>query len=118
MPFDDSRSLRSSGKAGRTPDGQWKAIFQRSGRFPVQYYGEIFNPLEVPPEEPGIGDLADDLADIHRDLSAGLDLYDRGDIAGAVWEWRYGMQNHWGEHATGAIRVLHCWLAANNELAT
>jgi hypothetical protein len=23
---------------------------------------------------------------------------------------------HWGEHITGAIRALHCWLAANHAL--
>jgi len=36
-----------------------------------------------------------------------------GRRAAAVWEWGFGFRHHWGEHATGAIRVLHAWLAAN-----
>jgi hypothetical protein len=36
-----------------------------------------------------------------------------GRRAQAVWEWGFGLRHHWGEHATGAIRALHCRLAAN-----
>jgi hypothetical protein len=32
--------------------------------------------------------LGHDPADIYGDFSAGLFLFDQGDLAGAAWEWR------------------------------
>lgn len=59
-------------------------------------------------EEVSLGSLADDLADIWRDLRAGLDALEGGsqwqDVA---WEWRFGLQTHWGRHAVEALRALH-----------
>ena len=63
----------------------------------------------VPPEDHEIGDLADDVADIYRDLSAGLALVDAGHALEAQWELRFSFLTHWGRHASGAIRALHCW---------
>jgi hypothetical protein len=55
--------------------------------------------------------LADDLADIWRDLRGGLDLLaSGGEIADAVWEWRFGFKAHWGTHAAEALRAVHAWL--------
>jgi hypothetical protein len=76
-------------------------------------YGEVFNPLIVPPEEPVLGSLSDDITDIYRDVVTGLREYEAGRRTQALWEWGFGFQAHWGEHATGAIRALHCWLASN-----
>ena len=73
----------------------------------------MFDPLPVPPEEPVVGSLTDDIADIYRDVIPGLREYELGRRAQAVWEWGFGLRHHWGEHATGAIRALHCRLAAN-----
>jgi hypothetical protein len=57
--------------------------------------------------------LADDLADIHRDLTHGLRaLADGAAHEDVVWEWRFGFYSHWGRHATEALRVLHARLAA------
>jgi hypothetical protein len=65
-------------------------------------------------ETPVVGSLSDDLADIYRDVVTGLRAYDRGDRAGAVWEWRFNLHAHWGAHATGAMRALHWWLCNND----
>jgi len=55
-----------------------------------------------------VGSLADDLADIWCDLRAGFNALDAGspwqDVA---WEWRFGLQTHWGKHAVEALRALH-----------
>lgn len=52
--------------------------------------------------------LADDLADIWRDLKGPLLLLeDRGEEADAVWEWRFSASTHWGTHAAEAIRAVH-----------
>ena len=52
--------------------------------------------------------LADDLADIWRDLKGPLLLLeDGGDEADAVWQWRFSATTHWGTHAVEAIRAVH-----------
>ena len=100
-------------EAERVGDDEWRAVAVACGRLPFEFYGEVFDPLPVPPEEPVVGSLADDLCDIYRDVVTGLRAYEAGLRAHAVWEWGFGFRHHWGEHATGAIRALHCWLADN-----
>lgn len=71
-------------------------------------YREIYDPLAD--KEPVEGSLRDDLLDIYRDLKEGLLLFDSPDEADrqtAVWTWKLNFMLHWGEHATGALRVLH-----------
>lgn len=56
--------------------------------------------------------LADDLADIYRDLKNGLLWLASGeDVREVVWEWRFGFWTHWGRHLTEALRVIHARLA-------
>lgn len=86
------------------------AVRGRAAAIPLQHYSEIFSP-HVPQDEPVVGDLVDDLADIYRDLAVGLHLHDAGNIDDALWEWGFNFQAHWGEHASSAIRALHCYLA-------
>jgi hypothetical protein len=83
-------------------DGLAKHIGQEWNR-----YREAFDPYESPPEEPVTGSLADDLADIYLDLARAESLWEAGDPDAAVWDWQFHFQQHWGEHATGALRALH-----------
>jgi hypothetical protein len=99
--------------AERVGDLERQEVLNSCRRLPFDYYGEVFNPLPVPPEEPVAGSLADDIADIYGDAIRGLRAHQAGRRTQAIWEWGFGLQSHWGEHATGAIRALHCWLAAN-----
>ena len=93
-------------------DDEWKAVFEYSlAQLPLRHYGEVYDPLLMPPEEPVVGDVADDIADIYRDVATGLRLFDAGDEAEALWEWGFLFRIHWGEHASSAIRVLHAYLA-------
>jgi hypothetical protein len=94
-------------------DVDWQRAYHAAGRVPIDLYSEVHNPTEVPAEESGVGSVADDLADIYRDVCSGLRAYDNGDRAAAVWEWSFGLHTHWGAHATGAIRALHWWLVEN-----
>ncbi len=80
---------------------------------PIDMYGVVGNPLLLPPDDPGIGSVVDDLSDIYRDVVTGLRAYRAGNRAQAVWECAFGFTHHWGEHATGAIQAIHAWLAAN-----
>ncbi|HJV62984.1 MAG TPA: DUF5063 domain-containing protein, partial [Albitalea sp.] len=56
-------------------------------------------------------DLADDLVDIYRDVATGLHWHRIGRVDDALWEWGFNFQAHWGEHASSAIRALHCYLS-------
>jgi len=72
-------------------------------------YWEIYDPYED--EKPVCGSLADDFADIYRDLTAGIVLYQRASresVQEAVWQWKFGFETHWGRHAVDSLRALHC----------
>jgi hypothetical protein len=92
---------------------EWQAIYGTDMGLPLDRYGVVFNPLDVPPEEPDTGSLHDDIADIYRDVVTGLRLYEAGHVNAAVASWHESVRNHWGWHATGAIRTLHWWLTSN-----
>lgn len=68
-------------------------------------YWEVFDPFEF--EEPVCGDLRDDLQDIYDDLRTGIREYEAGRKNNAIWDWKFGVDNHWGQHAVDAIRALH-----------
>ena len=92
-------------------DKEWKNIYSRFSSLPVNYYSVFFHPTKINEEEPVVGDLADDLADMYRDIKTGLWLYENKHITEAVWSWRNSFQNHWGRHATSALYALHTWSA-------
>ena len=90
----------------------WKSMFESiSARMPgSDCYWTVFEPLELEPPNPVVGSVADDLADVWRDLKSGLLLIDNGGLKctnSAVWEWRFSFESHWGRHAVAAITALH-----------
>ncbi len=111
LPSDANLELDGEGSDDKT----WKFVFKRSAILPFNHYSVVFDPLEVSPEDPVTGDLADDLADMHRDLTRGLSLYRNGHLPAAEWDWRFNFQIHWGRHAASAIHALHCWFADQGE---
>jgi hypothetical protein len=78
----------------------------RFGEFPAGYYRVVFHALDLDSDSVVVGDLVDDFLDIYCDLKGGLEAYDRGEHALAVWHWRL-MFGHWGRHATGAMHALN-----------
>ncbi len=90
---------------------EWRRIYDRFTDLPVTNYWEIFNPLDAECEEPVLASLADDLADIHRDLQRGLVFFDASDMDAAAWEWSLHLRAHWGHHLTAALYALHAWWA-------
>ena len=88
---------------------EWVVTYKRFGALPFNYYAVHSEPTDTIDPSPGTGDLADDLADIWRDLKGGLALYHKGNRPAAAWEWRNSFQTHWGRHATSALYALHCW---------
>jgi hypothetical protein len=52
----------------------------------------------------------DDLGDLYHDLLDGLKAYELGTDqarAEAAFRWRWGFENHWGEHLFRALLVIH-----------
>jgi len=94
----------------RMEEAQWKRAYQRFGALPVGLYGVAVAPGTDLVAEQGVGDLADDLADIYRDVSEGLSLWDAGHLREALWTWVFSFETHWGQHLVDAQRVLHWWL--------
>ena len=115
LEFDTPSEHNSDIKPERVDDEEWKTVFKRGAALPFQYYSSYFDPSVVPPDDHEIGDLSDDIADIYRDLSAALALYDEGYETEAKWELHFSFITHWGRHASGAIRALHCWYADGHE---
>lgn len=100
-------------------DVEWKQVFMNV----VQILGQIrwyrmnydwMNNVSDGPndnEVVEVGDLADDLADIYRDIKPGLRAWDENRdeyLPEIVWGWRETLfTSHWGIHAVNALRVLH-----------
>jgi hypothetical protein len=101
---------------GEIAQNTWESIYKRFGSLPFNYYAQCFTPTEISSEPPVVADLADDLADIWRDLKRGLSLYQSGHMGAAIWEWRQGFWQHWGHYAASAIYALHSWVAENPQV--
>ena len=67
-------------------------------------YHCVFDPTKD--NEVIFGSLADDIADIYRDLNVGLILCEM-QPAQAIFEWRFLFHSHWGQHAMDALRTIH-----------
>lgn len=68
-------------------------------------YWQVFNPYID--EDPVCSDLIDDLTDIATDLRKGMKEYESGRYEGAIFEWKFLFNNHWGQHIVDALRALH-----------
>lgn len=73
---------------------------------PRRFYREVFDPYAEPSDSEVIGDLIDDISDIHSNLLDGLIAWRSGNFGEALWAWRFSFQSHWAEHATSALRAL------------
>jgi hypothetical protein len=91
----------------------YKQTYHRFDSLPVGYYGRACDPLDLTSGETSLGDLADDLADIWRDLKEGLLLFDGGHRDAAAASWQESFTIHWGNHAANALAVIQDWLGQN-----
>jgi len=80
------------------------------------WYSEVFDVYDRHDHSSLLGNLADDLSDIYGDLTNGFRCWRTGDRENAIWEWRYFLEIHWGEHATGALRALY-WLQRTHDFS-
>jgi hypothetical protein len=75
-------------------------------------YRKIFDPYEPSTQPEVMGMPADDFADIFRDVQDGLTKWRRGESGEALWEWRFGLENHWGKHLVEALHALYVLTAS------
>lgn len=70
-------------------------------------YWQVFDPRTD--NEAIYGSLADDIADIYRDLKNGLALRESNEVSAyiIVFDWQFKYWSHWGKHAIDALRVIH-----------
>lgn len=113
LPHPWKESLSSELAEAEVAKAELDLVLRRANDLPFQFYSEIFDPFERSPE-PVTAHITDDIGDIYSDVARGLVLYDRGLKDEALWEWGFNLKIHWGEHATGAIRALHAYLAQEN----
>jgi hypothetical protein len=99
-----------------TPD-QWHEIYnsltEKLGDW-VPYW-MVFDPRKD--TEVIKGSLANDIADIYRDLKNGLRLAGSKDVPpeDIVFEWRLTFQINWGRHAMCSLRTIHSLLTENDD---
>lgn len=105
------RGLGEDVEESGVSDDIWRKMLTRFEGLSFNYYSKFFSPEKGAAEEPVTGNLADDLADTYRDIKKGLNLYERGYAADAVWQWNQSFETHWGRHATSAMHALHAYLA-------
>jgi Domain of unknown function (DUF5063) len=102
-------------ETSRVSHEDWSQIHKRFSALPFNYYMQCASPQNVPDDVPGVADLADDLADIWRDLKSGLAFFNAGHIQAAGWEWRQSFWQNWGHHAAGGIFALHHWVSQHSQ---
>ncbi len=84
---------------------EWQAVFDKTGAL----FFDTFYDYVWPDGDKTLGDIADDVADIYRDLKPGLDAWDleNGEyIPGALWSWELMYECHWIRHLEGLLGAL------------
>jgi hypothetical protein len=97
-----------SAESVRLSDADWKRIYNAVASVVSdwEYYWEVFDPTKK--DEPVAGSLADDIADVYRDLSEGVALSKaQHSPQNIIWKWRFSFYTHWGQHAIDALRLIH-----------
>jgi hypothetical protein len=96
----------------RLSDAQWRQLYEflnvKLGD--LNSYWVVWDPQN---DDKAIrGSLADDFADIYRDLKGGLNLSEAHQSLpeDVIWHWRFDYYSHWGKHAFDALRAIHSLL--------
>ena len=92
----------------------WERDYRTFSGLPFQCYQKIFDPHCLDSaDEPVLGDLYDDLADIYGDLWHGLQAYQSGDLEEAISLWVDSYFSLWGGHASYALRAIDTYYCEN-----
>jgi hypothetical protein len=93
----------------RMKEAEWGRLYQllqeKLGEWDL--YWQVFDPTKD--SEAIRGSLADDIADIYRDIQEGLNLHNP-DLTlqqDTICGWRLLYYSHWGQHAINALYTIH-----------
>jgi hypothetical protein len=90
----------------RGHDG-WEQDHHRLADLPFQHYRTVINPHDLDAvDEPVMGDLHDDFADIYGDLWHGIQAHRAGHPRYALSHWVDSYFYHWGHHASSALKAI------------
>ncbi len=78
-------------------------ILEKIGNY--DSYLEIVDPVYE--NEIVVGSLSDDLADIYADLKGPMISYESGREFDAIWQWKFNIKTHCGDHLVDSLRVIH-----------
>jgi hypothetical protein len=81
-----------------------------SERFPTFGFYALANPLNPLQDTPLCGDAVDDTEEIASDLMEVVWLWENVGPDDAHWQFRWGYENHWGEHLRDLQRYLYAQL--------
>jgi hypothetical protein len=100
----------------------WQQLFVKLRDYLGKYdsYCHVYEPYNTKDNEPTIGSLADDLADICRDLSPGLNAWSCAEAdkrRAIVDDWQISYRIHWGYHAISAFWAIY-WLIHHHSVGT
>lgn len=73
-------------------------------------YYQVFDPIYPAKDEPTQGLLYGDFVEIYTDIKRELQKIKIGTneaVEDALWQLRFGVQTHWGNHCINALRALH-----------
>ena len=73
-------------------------------------YFFCYEPFSDAPDPPVASSIASDLAEIYGDLKPGLQALhlDRSRwLNDVLWDWKFGFDTHWGDHAVDSIWAIH-----------
>jgi Domain of unknown function (DUF5063) len=105
---EENKKLQASERL-RLNQPQWRQLYDRLKLKlgDLDHYWEVWDPTKD--NEAIHGTLADDFADIYRDLKEGLSLIEahQAPPEDIIWDWREGYYSHWGKHAIDALRTIH-----------
>ncbi|MEO8737481.1 MAG: DUF5063 domain-containing protein [Edaphobacter sp.] len=95
----------------RVSSEEFERMRKKTGTYTKDdHFWICYDPFISPPEKPLCVSLSDGLADIWRDLKPGLLALaeDEHRSATAVfWDWKFGFDTHWGDHAVDSIWAIH-----------
>jgi len=106
---DESEGQSSSRPRVRITEEKWGELYhllkEKLGDWDL--YWQVFDPTTD--KEAVCGTLADDIADIYRDLKEGLSLREEhlAPPKDIIWSWRLLYYSHWGKHAIDALLTIH-----------
>lgn len=106
----EQKSKRGSFRISGLNEQEWGKLysFLKEKLRDWDLYHQVFDPTED--NEAIFGSLADDIADIYRDLKDGLvfrEAHQSLPDEDAIWTWRLLFYSHWGRHAMEALLTIH-----------